>query len=110
MLIALWLKTDEARGSVGVVGDFNEWEPVASPMNTRPDDSSVIEAVIRGEAGCRYELRYLSDTIGWFDDESVEKVCSNPYGGNNCVVYTPAYPDIDIRVMNLTATPDSSHR
>ena len=101
VLVVFTLEADAGRGTVSVVGDFNGWDPYASPLMTSADDPSIIEAAIRCEPGCRYEFRYLSDAIGWFNDVSAAEFCLNPHGGYNGVLYAPTAPesgaDVDLR-------------
>lgn len=70
-------------------------------MTVRLDDPSVIEATVRCESGRRYEYRYLSDTIGWFDDENAHELCSNPHGGRNSAIYVPTSAQVNVRVIDL---------
>ena len=102
VLVVFSLRGDLANGLVSVVGDFNDWDPTVSPMTARLDDPSVIEATVRCETGRRYEFRYLSDAIGWFDEENAHELCANPHSGCNSVIRVPTAPEGDVAVVDLT--------
>ena len=107
VVVVFSLEADPSRGSVSVVGDFNDWDPLASPMTASTDDPSVLEVTMRLEAGCRYEFRYLSDAVGWFDDEAADEFCPNPHGGCNSVMYLAVASDGDIVVVDLSESDTS---
>ena len=56
--------------SVSVVGDFNDWDPGASPLTLRPDGSHAV--TVRLPAGERIWFRYLTDAGQWFDDDDAD--------------------------------------
>jgi len=68
---------------VTVVGDFNEWDPKASPMRKGPD--GVWHLNVPLEPG-RHEYRFVVDGT-WQDDPYAQQKTPNKEGGENCVKY-----------------------
>lgn len=56
--------------AVSVVGDFNNWDPGASPLVPRPDGSRAV--TVRLPAGERVWFRYLTDAGQWFDEDDAD--------------------------------------
>ena len=69
--------------SVVVLGDFNGWDPTATPMRKAGD---VQTASVVLEGGRRYFFRYLDEEGRWFNDEKADDYVSNDYGESNCVI------------------------
>jgi chromosome partitioning protein len=69
--------------SVHIAGDFNNWQPVANPMQ-RVGDSGVWQAKIKLPQGT-YHYRLVVDGQ-WQQDPYNERVELNPYGEYNSVV------------------------
>lgn len=67
---------------VSVVGDFNEWDPTATPMQTR---GGVATATIALPPG-RYRFRYLTQDGEWFNDEAADDYVSNDHGGQDAIL------------------------
>ncbi len=66
-----------------VVGDFNDWDPTATPLRKR---GSVRMVSVALEPGRVYAFRYL-DTLGrWHDDPAADDVRPNASGGTDCVI------------------------
>lgn len=76
---------DDAR-EVAVAGEFNDWEPVKTPMKRRRDGTW--SATVRLADG-RYEYRYVIDGETWLADEAADALVPNPFGGHNSVVILP---------------------
>lgn len=74
-------KADEER--VSVVGDFNEWDPVATPLARRGE---TLRASVLLDAGRRYAFRYLADGGRWFNDDEADDYQGNAFGGSDSVV------------------------
>ncbi len=60
----------ESEHHVSVVGDFNSWDPYATPMKRRRDGSQ--RAKVKVRTGLTYEFKYLSDDGTWFCDPDAE--------------------------------------
>jgi 1,4-alpha-glucan branching enzyme len=68
-----------------VVGDFNDWDPHAVPMERQKDGR--FQASVPLPAAERYEFLYLtSDSRHLLDDRC--DGCPNPHGGENSVLHT----------------------
>jgi 1,4-alpha-glucan branching enzyme len=68
---------------VAVAGDFNQWDPAATPLRKRGKTCS---ASVTLDAGQRYAFRYVDDGGRWFDDDQAEGFESNGLGGTNCII------------------------
>ena len=62
------LPTDEPRGAVSVVGDFNNWNPFAHPLRRRANGTR--SAAVTVPAGTMLHFRYLAEDGVWFNDET----------------------------------------
>ena len=71
-------------GTAHVVGDFNHWEPSATPMKKLKDGS--FTATITLTKNNEYQFRYLLDGERWENDLNADKYVSNEYGSENSVV------------------------
>jgi len=68
---------------VAVVGDFNGWDPTATPMRKKGD---VRTATVTLQAGRRYRFRYV-DVLGrWHDDPAADDVEASGFGSTDCVI------------------------
>ena len=72
--------------SASVVGDFNNWDKGADPMDQLKDGTW--KAVINLEAGRKYQYRYLVNGTDWHNDWEADDYATHPYGGENSVVAT----------------------
>jgi 1,4-alpha-glucan branching enzyme len=77
--------TIEARTAT-VVGDFNNWDKDATPMEQLKDGTW--KAEIKLEAGREYQYRYFVNGSEWHNDWNADKYIAHPYGGENSVVAT----------------------
>lgn len=70
---------------VNLVGDFNDWDPIATPMcSDRPGaDWQVTLELAPGRA---YRFRYLVDGKQWLNDWHADDFLENPYGSFDSVV------------------------
>jgi len=78
-----------AGAAVYLVGDFNNWQPEATPMN-RKKDQFVITLDL--DLNREYQYRYLVNGQEWHNDEAADKYTPNSFGGENSVVTTYAEP------------------
>ena len=69
---------------VSVVGDFNGWDPYATPMKRRRDGTQRAKVKIPHRAS-RYQFKYLSDDGTWFCDPDAE-TGPNADGDTNSVL------------------------
>ena len=70
-------------GSTAVVGDFNLWDPAATPLRQRRGELS---ATVSLAPGRRYVFRYLAEDGRWFNDEAADDYRPNAYGGSDSVL------------------------
>jgi 1,4-alpha-glucan branching enzyme len=63
------LPADEPDGAVSVVGNFNDWNPLAHPLRRRANRTR--SAAVTVPAGSTLHFRYLAEGGVWFDDETV---------------------------------------
>ena len=70
--------------SVALVGEFNDWQPVAMKQTK----SGPFTAKMRLPKEGQYQFRYLVDEQSWQNDEAADAYWTNEYGSNNSVVST----------------------
>ena len=70
---------------VALVGEFNDWSPLANPMDANKDGS--YKTTFDLESGKSYEYKYLVDGDIWVNDTDADAYVSNGIDeGQNCVV------------------------
>ena len=57
-------------GKVSVVGDFNGWAPLATPMKARSNGTRSAAVVL--PAGRTFRFRYLAEGGRFFDDDACD--------------------------------------
>lgn len=67
-----------------VVGDFNQWDEAATPMQQERD--GVWRATVELRRGSSYEFRYLIDGQ-WTSDSHADGFAQNRFGVSNSVVH-----------------------
>lgn len=72
--------------SACLVGEFNAWDPIGTPM-TRGSDG-VFRAALDLEAGREYQFRYLVNGEHWHNDWHADAYVPNGLGEDNSVVVT----------------------
>jgi 1,4-alpha-glucan branching enzyme len=70
--------------AASVVGDFNNWDKDASPMQHLKDGTWKTE--IKLEVGREYQYRFFVNSNEWHNDWDADKYVAHPYGGENSVV------------------------
>lgn len=68
-----------------LVGDFNDWDESASPMQQLKDGR--FKLAIKLDSGKNYQFRYLVDGE-WHNDWEADEYVPNPFSGDNSVVTT----------------------
>ena len=61
---------EECDQPVSVVGDFNGWDPLATPLRKRSNGTRSASVELR--AGESYRFKYLAEGGRWFCDSDVE--------------------------------------
>jgi len=72
--------------SACLVGEFNGWDPTATPM-THGEDGA-FRATLELQAGREYQFRYLIDGEDWRNDWHADAYVPNGLGEDNSVVVT----------------------
>jgi 1,4-alpha-glucan branching enzyme len=67
-----------------LVGDFNDWNVNATPMQRRKNGSFTATLTLRQSN--EYQFRYLLDGVRWENDLKADAYVPNPYGSQNSVV------------------------
>jgi 1,4-alpha-glucan branching enzyme len=70
--------------TVQIVGDFNGWDPNATPMKRKRDGS--FSAAITLDAGREYRFRYFLDNERWENDWNADRYEVNEFGTEDSVV------------------------
>jgi 1,4-alpha-glucan branching enzyme len=84
--VTFMLPADFAHIPLSVVGDFNQWDPTAHPLQRCSDGT--YEATVILEAGHRYAFRYLGSDGQWFNDGFADAFEPNAFGADNSIVVT----------------------
>jgi 1,4-alpha-glucan branching enzyme len=80
------LPEERVSGKVSVVGEFNDWNPRATPLRRRANGTRSASVVL--EPGRRYAFRYVGEGDHWYDEETADSAVPNGFGGWNSVVQT----------------------
>ena len=70
---------------VNLVGEFNDWDTISTPM-TRERADADWKVVVELEAGRRSRFGYLADGESWFNDWHADDLVENSYGSDDSVV------------------------
>ncbi len=82
--ITFALAVDEAPGPVSVVGDFNGWDPLATPLRKRSNGTRSARVDLADTGVTRF--KYLADGGEWFNDPEAHDFEVNEYGEVNSVI------------------------
>jgi 1,4-alpha-glucan branching enzyme len=72
--------------SAYLVGDFNGWNEVRTPMKKLKTRGFTVTLEL--EKGHEYQFRYLVNGTEWHNDWNADKYVPNPYSGDNSVAVT----------------------
>jgi len=67
-----------------VVGEFNNWDPTATPMKRKKDGS--FSAAVNLESGKEYRFKYYVDSSRWLNDPNSDRLVSNIFGTQDSIV------------------------
>ena len=70
-----------AAREVSLAGDFNNWDPKATPMFKGADGVWHLSVALKPG---RHEYRFVADGV-WRDDPAAQQKSANAMGGENCV-------------------------
>ncbi len=76
--------------TIHVVGEFNDWQPAATPM--RRSRKGTYRATLELKPAHDYLLRYLINGEYWYNDWSADGYMPTGFGGDNCIVTLPTTP------------------
>lgn len=65
------VSADECDQPVSVVGEFNDWDPLATPLRKRSNGTR--SASVELPTGGSYRFRYLADGGMWFCDPDTDR-------------------------------------
>lgn len=72
--------------TVYLVGDFNDWDETATPMQMLKDGR--FKATVLLDTENEYQFRYLINKTEWHNDWDADKYVPNPFSGDNSVIVT----------------------
>ena len=72
--------------SLYLLGDFNEWNAMAHPMQHAEDGTWSLTLEL--EPSREYQFRYCGGDGIWHNDLTTDAYIPNPYGSDNSVVRT----------------------
>jgi 1,4-alpha-glucan branching enzyme len=78
------LPIDDAPAPVSVVGDFNDWDPLATPLRKRSNGTRSARIEVDGPTVARF--KYLAEGGEWFNDPEAHGFEVNEYGETNSVL------------------------
>lgn len=72
--------------SFHLVGEFNDWDPAATPM--KRNKQGTFQAVVELEPDQTYQFRYLVNGEHWCNEWHADGYIPNDLGSDNCIVTT----------------------
>ncbi len=69
---------------VSVVGDFNEWDPLATPLRKRSNGTRSV--TIDLTEGASYRFKYLADNGEWFCGAQADDIVLNEYASEDSLI------------------------
>jgi 1,4-alpha-glucan branching enzyme len=80
------LPSDVQALQAAVVGEFNNWDPNATPMKRKKDGS--FSTAVTLEPGREYRFKYYLDSARWENDPQPDGLVSNIFGTQDSVIIT----------------------
>ena len=71
--------------SAAVAGDFNSWDPTATPLKKV---KGTWKTTLRLDKGQEYQYRFVVNDSEWLTDKEADKYVPNNVDGENSVVVT----------------------
>ena len=71
--------------TAAVVGEFNNWDPSATPLKRQKGEFKV---TLELEKGRSYQYRYLVNNGEWYNDVEADGYVPNPFASTNSLVTT----------------------
>ncbi len=77
----------EGANTIHLVGDFNEWDEQATPME-QSKRGNKFSITLDLDLDKEYQYRFLVNSKDWHNDWEADKYVPNPFSGDNSVVTT----------------------
>ncbi|MCB0113094.1 MAG: isoamylase early set domain-containing protein [Caldilineaceae bacterium] len=87
--VTFTLPAEVVADSASVVGEFNQWDPAANPMQ-KLKTTGGWRAVVDLAPDQRYQFRYFVNGSEWHNDEAADGYQTNEHGSENSIVVTTA--------------------
>lgn len=71
-------------GPVSVVGDFNQWDPFATPLKKRSNGTRSASVLVK--KGSEVRFRYLADGGQFFDEPEADAIEPNGMGDTHSLI------------------------
>jgi 1,4-alpha-glucan branching enzyme len=78
------LPISDADRPTSVVGDFNDWDPLAHPLKKRSNGTRSVTVEV--PCGATYHFKYLADDGSWFCDPAADGYEPNDFAEVNSVL------------------------
>jgi hypothetical protein len=73
--------------AVHLVGEFNDWDPTATPMSR--SKKGIFRTALELAPGREYTFRYLINGEHWYNDWLADAYVPSGLGGDNCLLILP---------------------
>lgn len=80
------LPSDVAAQQAVVVGEFNNWDPTATPLKRKKDGS--FSTALTLESGKEYRYKFFLDSARWENDPNPDRLVPNIFGTEDSVLST----------------------
>ncbi len=80
------LPKDHTYGKASVVGDFNEWDPMANPFTNSGKKTTSASVILAGDG--KYVFRYLCEDDCWINDPEADNYEPSGFDSDNGVLLT----------------------
>jgi hypothetical protein len=78
------LPYEQGQPRIAVLGDFNQWDPKATPLVKRSNGTASASVML--DTGQRVRFRYFTAAGDWFNDEAADAYEPSEYGAENGIV------------------------
>ncbi len=85
--VTFTLPAEISADSASVVGEFNQWDPAANPMQ-KMKTTGQWRAVVDLPPQERYQFRYFVNSGEWHNDDAADDYQTNEHGTQNSVIIT----------------------
>ena len=92
---------------VNLVGDFNDWDTMATHM-TQNRSNGNWRVTVELESGRRYRFRYLVDGKDWLNEWHADDYVENPYGSSDSVVDLTDFGETTAQPVGSGGSPDGT--